>query len=146
MAQSDYEYEMRERAEFNRALGEPDKDPLSERKEACANFLDAMASKPELVGERIGWLIDGNYGYGSYKYARDVVIPNRRANRQAQLTHIIGALEWRCPVTMTMKAWHKLTPAQKKALDAAVTKEIESYESEHGIASKVKKHRFRAVK
>lgn len=124
---ADYEYEMREAREHHRMLGEVEKAPLHERKEACAEFYEAMAHDPAIVGERIGWLLDGNYGYGSMKAAERVMAMSKRANKKATLTHMVGALEWKCPARMTMAAWKKLTPAQKAALDKAVQAEIDSY-------------------
>lgn len=98
---------------------------LSDRKQAQTEFLDAMANDPELVGERIGWLLDGNYGYGPMMLAKQA-LANKRANHKAILTHMIGIHEWMCPVVMGIAAWKKLSPAQKKKLDHEVEKAIKS--------------------
>lgn len=126
---SDYEYEMREAREHHRAMSEVEKAPLSERKEAAAEFLDAMANHPDVVGERVGWLLDGNYGYGSMKTAERVMAMSKRANKLAMLTQMVGALEWRCPVRMEMAAWKKLTPAQKAALDREVQRAMDDWKA-----------------
>jgi hypothetical protein len=123
---SQYEYEMREFHEFQRQMREAETNPS--RKADCAHFAQQMAADPGLIAERIGWLIDGSYGYGAMQKAKQVLGMSARANKAAQLTHMIGALEWRCPPRMTIVAWKKLTPAQKKALDRAVKKEIASAE------------------
>lgn len=127
---SQHEYEMREAREFNRQLDEVERGSLAERKEAAASFYEAMAHDPGLVAERVGWLLNGSYGYGSYKAAMDVA-RRPRMNRAALLTQWTGALEWMSPMRMTIASWKKLTPAQKKHLDAAVMREIELHLQEH---------------
>ena len=101
---------------------------LSDRKEACAEFAEALKD-PALIGERIGWLIDGNYGHGEMLKAKQI-IASPRMNRRAALTHLIGIYEWQCPGDMGVRAWKKLTPAEKKALDDAVDIVIEAAEKE----------------
>ena len=60
----DRAYEQNELASASRRMAEIESSPLPERKEGCANFLEAMRDDPALIAERIGWLFDGNYGYG----------------------------------------------------------------------------------
>lgn len=122
-----YEYEMREAAEFHRQMSAADKGSLSERKEACKAFSEAMRD-PELVAERISWLLDGNYGYGAMQAAKRAVA-NKRMNRAAVLTHMIGAIEWQCPARMAAQAWKKLSRDEQKALDKAICAEIKQSES-----------------
>jgi len=124
----DYAYEMREAQEFQSTLREVDRAPLAERKEACAEFLEAMRHSPDLVAERIGWLLDGNYGYGSMQAAKRVIKGSSRMNKAAQLTHMVAALEWRCPARMAAQAWKALSSSEKKALDRAVGAEIKAAE------------------
>ena len=57
----DQEYERREFNEAGQKLREVEKAPLAERKEAAAEFLAAMRDNPQLIGERIGWLLGGSY-------------------------------------------------------------------------------------
>ena len=68
--------------------------PLPERQAAREEWHQALLN-PALVAERIGWLLDGNYGYGAYHLAL-ITTANRRLNRAAWLAHTIAALEWRC--------------------------------------------------
>lgn len=103
-------------------------EPLRDRKECQANFLDAMASDPALVAERISWLIDGNYGYGPMLLAKQIVA-SPRMNRVAALSQLICVFEWRCPRNMGVTAWKKLTGAQKGALDTAIETVIEEAET-----------------
>jgi hypothetical protein len=116
---SQAEYENRMFREAARREQEIDRAPLRDRKEAQGKFLSAMATNPAVVAERIGWLIDGNYGYGEMKMARRVV-GSPRMNREAALTQLAAVYEWMCPRHMAVDAWKKLTPPQKKALSAAV--------------------------
>ncbi len=125
---SQAEYERCELAEAHRRLDALRRAPLSDRKEAQAEFLRAMRDDPELVAERIGWLLDGNYGYGQMLIAKRV-LGSPRMNRSAALTHMIGAFEWSSPGAMSIAAWKKLTKAQQAALERAVQAEIRSAET-----------------
>ena len=121
------EYERRERSEAQQKLREVEKAPLADRKEAAAEFLVAMRDHPGLVAERIGWLLDGNYGYGPMKMAKQV-LESTRMNRRAALTHLIGAFEWSTPSAMAISGWKKLTEKQQAALDKAVDAAIRDAE------------------
>lgn len=129
---SQHEYEMNEAREYHRQIAEAEKAPLHERKEACAEFSDAMANDPVTVGVRIGWLLDGNYGYGSMKAAERVMAQSARANKKATLVHMIGAIEWKCPTRMTTAAWKKLSSAQKAKLDREVQESIDGWKANKG--------------
>lgn len=120
------EYEMRELRTFATELRALDRAPLNERKEAAAEFYDAMAHDPHLVAERVGWLLDGNFGYGAYVQANRVA-RNPRMNRQAWLVQHVGALEWQVPLRMVPAAWKKLTVQQKMKLDQHVTAVLNSH-------------------
>lgn len=102
--------------------------PLEERREAREAFYQAMRD-PALVAERIGWLIDGNYGQGQMLQALRV-LASPRMNRRAALTHMVGLYEWRCPGAFAAEAWKRLTASEKRALDAAVDVVIEHAEQE----------------
>jgi hypothetical protein len=96
---------------------------LRQRQEARAEFAKDMAGDPALVAERVGWLLQGNYGKGSYDAAREVA-RNKRMNRAAWMTMTIGALEWHCPRAFTAAAYNKMTEAQKQRLNHLIEKEI----------------------
>ena len=126
---SQAEYERNERDRFHRDLREIDRTPLSERKESCREFFEAMKGDPDLVAERVSWLLDGSYGKGSYDASREVA-RNTRMNRVAWLTQITGALEWRCPADMLIRAWKKLTSAEKDRLKNAVERALSRHLAE----------------
>ena len=126
---SQAEYERRELADAQRRLDEVERAPLAERKEAAAEFFEAMRDNPDIVAERVGWLLGGNYGYGSMMKAKQV-LGSPRMNRSAALTQMAAAYEWSSPSAMTRAAWKKLTKAQQDALERAVQEEIRSAETE----------------
>lgn len=127
---SDREYEAREAQEFHKQLREVEKAPLADRKEAAAEYLDAMKNDPSRVAERISWLIDGNYGYGAMK-AAERVLRSPRMNRGAALSIMVAALDWQCPQRAATAAWKKLTKAQRDALDEAIKTEIAELRKTH---------------
>lgn len=102
--------------------------PLSERQAARTEFLEALKD-PALVAERVGWMIDGNYGEGTMLYAKRT-IASPRMNRRAALVHMVAVHEWRCPSNFAVDAWKKLTAAEKKELDRALDIVIEAAEAE----------------
>lgn len=122
---SQAEYEHRELQGAHKRLEEIQRAPLAERKEAQASFLEALRDSPELVAERIGWLLDGNYGYGAMQLAKRV-LSSPRMNRSAALTQMVGAFEWQSPEVLTREAWKRLTPGQKASLEEAVQGAITS--------------------
>ena len=123
------QYEANELAMARRDEERINAEPLRDRKECQANFLDAMATDPALVAgqsiaaagsrERIAWLIDGNYGYGPMVLAKRIVA-SPRSNRVAGLSQLVSVFEWRCPRVMGIAAWKKLTASQKRALESAI--------------------------
>lgn len=123
------DYGRRSLMEAYRNQQEVEKAPLSERAEARLAFGEAMRDDPALVAERIGWMIDGNYGHGESLKAKQIVA-SPRMNRRAALTHLVGVYEWKCPGNFAVDAWKKLNGQQKQALDAAVDVVIEAAEQE----------------
>lgn len=116
---SQAEYERSERDRMDAEEQRINRAPLRDRQEARAAFKEAMATDPVAVAERVAWMIDGNYGRGQYKVARETVA-NPRLNREAVLCQLVGVFEYQCPRVMGTDAWKKLTVAQKEALSAAI--------------------------
>ncbi|KKW45654.1 MAG: hypothetical protein UY96_C0017G0055 [Parcubacteria group bacterium GW2011_GWB1_56_8] len=121
------QYEMRERQEAYRREQEINGESLADRKEAQADWLNAMRETPELVATRLEWLLDGSYGRGEMMQARDIVM-SPRMNRVAALSQRIALWEWLTPSSMAAAAWEKLTPAEQKTLAAKIERVIKSYE------------------
>lgn len=120
------EYEDRERSELVRLFGDLERLPLAERRENREEWREAMAERPELIADRIGWLFNGSYGWGAQDRARSIVT-GKRGNRVAAICQLLSAVEWRCAQGEAIKAWKDLTSAQKDTLDATVTEAIEYY-------------------
>jgi len=112
---SQREYEQREITLAHRQIDEVNHAPLADRKEAQMAFFEAMRDAPGVVGERVGWLLDGNYGYGSMMLAKRI-LERPRMNRVAALTQMVGVFEWQSPEVMTRAAWKRLTAGEKHAL------------------------------
>lgn len=120
---SQYEYEQREIRLAHQHREEVNRAPLAERREAATAFFEVMRDHPGLVSERIGWLLDGNYGYGPMLLARNV-ISRKRMNRIAALTQMIGVYEWQSPEDMTRQVWKRLSPGEKHELARVVEQAI----------------------
>lgn len=126
---SQREYENRSLHEANRHLTQIESAPLSERKEAQAEFLEVIKNDPALLAERLSWLIDGNYGYGEMMKAKQI-IASPRVNREAALTQLVAAYEWQCPPAMAVAAWKKLDATEKRMLSSAIEVVIEAAEAD----------------
>ena len=120
-----HEYEQREAREFQRQLRDAERNPS--RRADAADFREQLAADPALVAERIGWLLNGSYGYGAMVAAKGV-LSRKRMNRVAWLVQTVGALEWRCPRAASVKAWKSLSPSEKRKLAVAVKRAIKAGE------------------
>lgn len=129
MATDQRAYEQREVTSFQRELREVERLPLSERRENLREFTEVLQRDPELVAERIGWLLNGSYGRGSYTKAMQVA-NSPRMNQGAWLVQTIAALEWQVPQKMTAQAWHTLSGAQRSNLEWLIQREIRNALSE----------------
>ena len=132
-----YEEQQYNNREIARAMNEEkriNKAPLSERKENQQRFFEAMRDDPAIVAERLGWVFNGSYGKGAQLRAQQV-LTNPRLNRVAILNQYTGIYEWRCPGSMVVDAWKKLSQHEKKTLDSMlemVIQEVEADERENG--------------
>ena len=119
-------YESNERMMLEKQIRGTETAPLSDRKDAQHKFYLAMLEEPFLVADRIRWIFQGNYGWGAMRRA-DEILMRPRSNREAQLTQLVGALEWGCPPRETNAAWNKLDQRAKTALDQAIRKVLDEY-------------------
>lgn len=122
------EYDKRERDEAFARTMEIERAPLADRREARKEWAEAMRD-PELVAERISWLLAGHYGYGQMQQAK-AALANKRLNREAALTQLVARYEWLCPGNFARDAWNDLTRAEQKAISAAVAKVIVDAETD----------------
>ena len=121
------QYEANELADARRKEEYVNRESLRDRKESQAHFHDLMAHDPALVAERIGWMVDGNYGFGPMLLAKQIVA-SPRMNRVAALTQLVGVFEWSCPRVMSVATWKKLTKSQQRALESAIETVISAAE------------------
>lgn len=112
------QYEMNEAKLLQAQLLRVEKAPLSERQEARTDYQDMMATTPNLIADRIGWILEGNYGFGAMKKAESILAS--RGNKIAQLSMLLASLEFSCPANFAAQAWNKLTLDQKLALEKAI--------------------------
>jgi hypothetical protein len=122
----DHAYEQREIADALNHERQIERAPLAERKEGQKDFLEAIRRYPEIVAERVGWLLDGQYGMGAMLLAHNVT---SRSNRPAAYCQMIAVLDHNCPRNMAVAAWKKLTKPQQHKLLSLVEGEIEQYEA-----------------
>lgn len=130
---NDREYRDREIGKAMREIGALDRDPLQDRQAARAEWREALRSTPEIVGERVGCLLAGNYGYGSYCIATDKVlnpIKGGKFNLVAFLGQMIAALEWRCPGGFARQAWNQLTKEEQERVNGLIQDEIDNCKAE----------------
>lgn len=134
MALNDDKYDQVSAREHYADLEKVKRAPISERRESCAEFTEVMRDNPDLVGERLGWLLEGCYGRGAMQAALHVLATGKNANKVASLNLLIAALEWSCPADMTIRAWKMLTEPQKVALDAAIQRVLQNRKNEQLLA------------
>lgn len=85
-----------EAREIDRHLAEMhnlEKCSLAHKRDAKAKFLDAIVSDPELIAERVDWLLAGHYGHGAYLLAHKQVSTEAAVEG---LLMMIAQCEWMC--------------------------------------------------
>ena len=122
----DLAYEQRELDDAIRNEREVERAPLAVRKEAQQEFFDAIKLHPSVVAERVGWLLEGQYGKGPQLQAFNVTA---RMNRPAAYSQMIAVLDHNCPRNMAVAAWKKLTKLEQRKLQQLIEAEIESFEA-----------------
>ncbi len=120
------EYEAREARLYAQQIRDIETAPLADRKEAAKEWANYLANKPALIAERISWLLNGSYGFWSYKVSREIAA-NKRLNRTAGLARIIAALEWETPHTMAARAFRALSTEQQAVINSLIQAEIDYY-------------------
>ena len=121
------DYEQHEKNLFAKMLNDVEIAPLADRKEAKADYFAAL-NDTDLIAERIGWLLNGSYGYGACKGAWEVM-DRPHTNRSAALGIFIAALEWNCPSGFARAAWRELSPEQQITVNKGIEVEIEQAEN-----------------
>lgn len=116
------QYELNESLSLMATLQRVEKSPLADRNQGKDEYRTMMIAAPEIIKERIQWIIDGNYGYGAMKSAERSI--QSRGNKIAQLAILVAALEYGCPSRMAAEAFNSLSKDQQKAINAAISELI----------------------
>ena len=106
--------------------------PLAERKEAQADWSDAITHNPGMIAEQVGWLLHGSYGFWPAKLAARIKA-NARCNQAAQIACLLDAEDHSCPPEMAQAAFKALTPAAQKSLNTAILRELRETDACVGI-------------
>lgn len=119
-SQTDPRYHMRELSNLSARLAEIEHAPLADRREAYTNFAETARDNPHVIPNRVGWLLNGSYGYGAYFRAWQIATASKRTNKAAQLCQLIAAVEWGCTAADCRKAYKALSADQQRALTDAI--------------------------
>jgi len=108
------------RAEYERIQKEPEVGANG------AQFYVDCVKDPELVAERIGWLLNGTYGFAE-QYTAGQILNNKRMNQVAALSQMIAVIEWQTSTARAREEWKNLTKDEQKKLDSLIRAEIKAY-------------------
>jgi hypothetical protein len=126
---SQRDYEMRELSMFRKQMEQVERLPLAERKENAREWLNDLMNDQKLIAERVGWLLNGSYGKGSFDSACRV-LASPRMNQVAWCAITIANLEWRCPAKMAIESWKKLPVETRYQVNEAIRREIADAKAE----------------
>jgi len=124
---NDQAYLLREWEIFLRDMARADRGSAKDKRAAMKLFAEHAADDPELVAERISWLLAGHYGKGAYDRACELV-GSRFVKPTTHLIALIATLEWMVPQSRVNEAIKELTHEQLKRLHDAV--ELAVFQSE----------------
>lgn len=124
-----YEASMYELQQFRKQMEEVEKLPLAERKENAKEWFKDLSDNYMMIAERVGWLLQGNYGGGSFGSACRV-LASPRMNQVAWCAITIANLEWRCPAKMAIESWKKLPVETRYLVNEAIRREIADAKAE----------------
>lgn len=123
------QYEQNEADKFNKQMMGYERAPLADRQEGRKDFLAMMQDSPAVIGERIGWLLAGNYGFGAMQAAKAIASASDWLNKGASLCLMIGSLDCGCPASFGRQAWKGLSIEQRVILAKAVSKALEAFKA-----------------
>jgi hypothetical protein len=122
----DLAYEQREIASAIKNEQAVERAPLAERKEAQQSFFETIKHHPEIIAERVLWLLEGQYGQGAMLLAHNITA---RSNRPAAYCQMIAVLDHNCPRRMAAEAWKKLTSKEQAKLERLLETTIEEFDA-----------------
>jgi len=106
-------YEKRELQEFHNDLRRIATSSRSEVMESISQFANDANPFPKLIAERAQWLINGDYGFGAFIFARDVMRNKTVEAAVRDLLAATAALEWGVPTGRLEEALRYVDPSPK---------------------------------
>jgi len=116
-------YELSEVGRFQRQMRASEDAPLADRKAGAVEWFRALNEDHMGVAQKVGWLLSGNYGEGSYISACRV-LNSPRMNHVAWCAITIANLEYGCPAKFAIQAWKKLPVEKRYLVNEAIRQEI----------------------
>ena len=107
---------------------------LADRQAARAEYQSDMQNNPELVAERIEWLLAGNYGQGPHLIALTILESSDRYNKIAALSQTIAAFEWQCPARFARQAYLNLSPTEQETITNHIQRVIKEHRENHAAS------------
>jgi len=111
---------------LNNQIEECGKLSKTEKQENKQLLLDTWIDTPEVFADRIGWILNGTYGYGAM-YKAIQLADNKRCNRIAGLSIILSAIEYSVTSVNSVKAWKELNKEQQEKLSSLIQAELDYF-------------------
>jgi hypothetical protein len=122
------EYHDRELRAFANQVTAAERLPRADKAENRAALIECWIQNPAIFAERINWVLNGSYGYGTMVKAIQIA-DNKRLNRTAGLSQLTALAEWNVTADNSRKAYLTLTTEQRATLDALVQGEIKHFDA-----------------
>lgn len=116
-------YQAREKREYARQLRAANSGTIGEKQEATDHWIETIHKHPEIIAERVGWLFDGSYGYGSYRAAWALIDSGEPCTDQ--VIAIVSALEWMVPEAYYLRAMKTVPADEMSRLRTLVSRVVE---------------------
>lgn len=124
-------YEQREMMKANKYLADLSHMSLTDRQEARADYLDALATNLSRIYDDVNHLFDGNYGHGAQLLALDA-LERDGSNRLAAIAIMVAGFGYSCPAKFAIGAFAKLSKAQAKEANRVIAKCVNDWIEENG--------------
>jgi hypothetical protein len=117
------QYEEQEWKRANISYYDKEKLPKWDRQQGYKDLLADVIASPELISDRINWLLNGTYGYGEMKIAEQAIQLNKNPN--SVLFDLIAHWEWYTSAYYARKVYKNLTKEQQNNLNKLVSEEVQ---------------------
>ena len=126
----DREYHDREMKRLFKRIEDIEKAPLSERREGREDYLRGLRDNPDIIAERVTWILNGAYGYAEQFRAKYILENCKRKSAVVQLAYLVAAFDDSCPQVFAAQAFKKLMPEQQEKINNLIAQEVEDWEKE----------------